>query len=288
MIDRLIDRIHYARDGRLVVLQKIKRSQKPLYIYGAGKAAQLRIKWLREYGIQIAGCCVDLEYYRPDMNVEGLTVYSIEGLNELDTEYELFIGFEDHQKAKQMACSLKKAGKTVYYIEDPFKFRYMDYDFFIKNSEKFQEAYDLLEDELSRDIFVAQLNARISACSDSMVQYQSPLPYGYDFELLNLSGHEAFVDCGAFDGDTVEELLQYTGGCCDQIYAFEPDAKNAQQMKEKFRAVNFRSEKITIIEKGLGKEKGMAGFFEDSSLYSNFVDSKMWRGGLEGETCMKM
>lgn len=271
MNDRLIDVIQYARDWRLETLQRIKKSEKPLYVYGAGKAAGLRIKWLREYGVKIKGCVVDAQYFEPGMQLEGLEISDIEIVQKQGTEYELFIGFENHKKAKEAVESFGQAGITVYYIEDPFKFRYMDYDFFLKNCDKFQAAYDLLEDELSKKIFVAHLNSKISALSDEISRFCQESPYGYDFDLMHLGENEIFVDCGAFDGDTIEEFVQYTKNRFDRIYAFEPDRNNADRLRNKIDVKN-----VFVIEKGTGKEKGMARFYADASLFSNFVDSAIW------------
>lgn len=271
MGERLIDIIQYSRDSRLEIIQKMKQSKKDLYIYGAGRAAQLRIKWLREYDVQIAGCCVDSQYYRKGVLLEGLEVYNLNQIKDQQTDFELFIGFENHKRAKEVIEEFRKIGRNVYYIEDPFKFRYMDYDFFLKNCEKFQLAYDLLEDDLSRNIFVSHLNSKICACSDDIAQYRSTSPYGYDFNLMNLTENEIFVDCGAFDGDTIEEFIQFTGSQYNRIYAFEPDEKNAVKLRSK-----IDSDKIIVIEKGTGKEKGVAGFYADASLFSNFVDSSIW------------
>lgn len=271
MSDRLVDVIQYSRDNRLETLQRIKSSRSPLYIYGAGKAAKLRIKWLREYNVKIKGCLVDSCYYKPGMQLEGLEVYDLEKIKGQEKEYELFIGFENHKKAKETVDSFGKIGKTVYYIEDPFKFRYMDYDFFLKNCDKFQSAYDLLSDDLSKKIFVAHLNSKIAAISDDIAAFQSKSPYGYDFDLMDLGENEIFVDCGAFDGDTIKEFIQYTKNQFDRIYAFEPDRENAAKLRNK-----VDSDKVFVIEKGTGKEQGMAGFYADASLFSNFVDSSIW------------
>lgn len=271
MSDRLIDVIHYSKDHRLEVIQRIKQSKNPLYIYGGGKAAGLRIKWLKEYSVEISGCCVDSQYYKEGMVLEGLPIYDINEIKNQKEEFELFVGFENHKRAKEVILDYKKIGKTVYYIEDPFRFRYMDYDFFLKNCDNFQLAYDLLEDELSRKIFVAHLNSKISSCSDDIAQYQSNSIYGYDFDLLNLTQNETFVDCGAFDGDTIKEFVQYTGQQYNKIYAFEPDEQNVERLRNE-----IDSDRIVIIEKGTGREKGMAGFYADGSLFSNFVDSSIW------------
>lgn len=271
MSEKIIDKIQYSKDNRLEVLQKIKQSQKPLFVYGAGKAAQLRIKWLKEYNVSIEGCCVDSCYYKRGMVLEQINVYCIDDLKQLYGEFDLFVGFEDHSKAKEVIDIWKQKEIDVYYIEDPFKFRYMDYNFFLKNSDKFQMAYDLLEDDLSRKIFIAHINSKISGCSNEIAGYQSDFLYNYEFDLLDLNEKEIFVDCGAFDGDTISEFVEYVENSYEKIIAFEPDKNNAEKLKRK-----IESDKVRVIESGTGAKKGTASFYADASLYSNFVDTCIW------------
>jgi FkbM family methyltransferase len=43
---------------------------------------------------------------------------------------------------------------------------------------------------------------------------------------VRLGDHEVFVDCGAFDGDTLRAFLQRKGNQFDRLIAFEPDPTN--------------------------------------------------------------
>lgn len=271
---KLADKIHYAGDIRLEVLQKLKRDERPLFMYGAGKAARLRIEWLKEYDIEIEGVCVDSEYYNENQYIESYKVYDIERVKAEYPKYNLFIGFENHTGAQEAIRKNQNENSTVFYLEDPFKFKYMSFDFYLRNSEKYQKAYDLLEDELSREIFVAALNSRLRGCSEEIAKFQSKSLYGYQYDLLQPSKSEVFVDCGAYDGDTVEEFVGVVNNHYKEIYAFEPDVKNAENLRKK-----VASDKIHIIEKGTGKECGKASFYVDSSIYSNFVSSNLWGSG---------
>jgi FkbM family methyltransferase len=41
-----------------------------------------------------------------------------------------------------------------------------------------------------------------------------------------------FVDCGAYDGDTIEKFLELTNGNCERIVAFEPDPANLSKLRD--------------------------------------------------------
>ena len=44
---------------------------------------------------------------------------------------------------------------------------------------------------------------------------------------------EIFVDCGAYDGDTIEQFIKWTDSAYEKIYAFEPTENNYRKIKNK-------------------------------------------------------
>ncbi len=271
-MNKLIDLIRYSEDARLSTLKDMISSDKRKFVYGAGRCAQNTYSLLSEYGIQIDGFCVDHEYYKPDSRICEKDVFDI---NEcFSEENELIIGFENRARAISVKDTFGQKGIKVYHFEDLFCFRSMDYKFFIDNYVNYLKAYSLFSDELSKEIFIAHINSRIAGDYSEISKYDEYGKYGYDFELLSLSDDEVFVDCGAFDGDTIKEFLDYTGGKYSKIFAFEPDATN----KEKLVAKAAGQNNIVVIPKGVGNKNGVERFYNDGSLYSNFVDSGLWGG----------
>jgi len=51
------------------------------------------------------------------------------------------------------------------------------------------------------------------------------------FPPFSLGRNEVFVDCGAFDGDTIAQFRRATDDHFDQIIAFEPDPVNFAALK---------------------------------------------------------
>jgi len=58
---------------------------------------------------------------------------------------------------------------------------------------------------------------------DSSNQTLDPAPQYFPSDLIHLTQHEAFIDCGAYDGDTIEDFRRLTGDQFDRIVGFEPD-----------------------------------------------------------------
>jgi len=92
-------------------------------------------------------------------------------------------------------------------------------------------AFDLLEDERSRDEFVCQvqwlIEPQLEALKDESVLEDIYFPR----ELFSLLQDEYFVDCGAFDGDTIDAFLKASNNVFRGIHAFEPDPSSYELLR---------------------------------------------------------
>lgn len=267
---KMFDSISYRIDKRIEKLEYLVKSDNVKIIYGAGKAALLRYAWLKEYNIEVDCFCVDSDFYKENWEIDKKPVLKIEEVLSCNKNIDLIIGFENTVKARNAENTINGSIKVIW-IEDPFRFRDFDYNYFLKHYADYYDAFCLLEDDESKQIFVDALNSRICGESSVMQKHQSKCGYSYDYDLLQIGVQESFVDCGAYDGDTIEEFLSYTQGKCEAIWAFEPDDENADKLERKFQEC-----RKTIIRKCVGDKEDIVRFYSDSSLYSNVVDSGMW------------
>ena len=100
-------------------------------------------------------------------------------------------------------------------------------DYYRQYEEEIAHARDLLDAE-GREEFDRQMHLRRGDFSgqviDSGVQY-------FPKDLFDLSRKEVFIDCGAYDGDTIAEFRRVTGDHFAQIVAFEPDPENFKELQ---------------------------------------------------------
>jgi FkbM family methyltransferase len=93
--------------------------------------------------------------------------------------------------------------------------------------EEIAKARALLDAE-GREEFDRQMKLRmgdhLGQVIDSGVQY---FPEG----LFHLDDSEVFVDCGAYDGDTIADFRQASKDRFDRIIAFEPDPENLASLQ---------------------------------------------------------
>ncbi|MEI6209099.1 MAG: FkbM family methyltransferase [Desulfuromonadales bacterium] len=122
-----------------------------------------------------------------------------------------------------------------------------------------RRAYALLADDISRIVYKGTLAFRVTQDVVDM----PPFHRGEYFltELFQVSHYAHFVDGGAFDGDTLREFLQVTGGRFDRYDAFEPDPDNFSLLEKIVSTLPPEMcEKIYFHCSALGAKDGIASF----------------------------
>jgi FkbM family methyltransferase len=94
-------------------------------------------------------------------------------------------------------------------------------------------CFDLWSDDASRREYIAQLRWRLHADFNAL---NPPVPGQYwQPDLIRLGSDAVFADAGAFDGDTLEQFLHFTGGAFRSAYLFEPDTGNLQDLDKRLQ-----------------------------------------------------
>jgi FkbM family methyltransferase len=131
----------------------------------------------------------------------------------------------------------------------------------LERASEMGPAYEMLSDEKSRREFCAQIRWRCLLDSDCLPKPDPSQDMYFPPDLLSLSPGEVFVDCGAFNGDSIGGFIQMTGGCSGRIYAVEADAANVRALG-RFCAelpADVRA-RITVLPYAVGKEDGTVRF----------------------------
>jgi FkbM family methyltransferase len=100
----------------------------------------------------------------------------------------------------------------------------------LDQAEEVVRGCDLWSDGASRFEYLAQLRWRLLSDFDEMPN-PGPPPTYFPRDLFQLRDREIFVDCGAFDGDTILSLLEQPKGSSASVYAFEADPGNFRNLQ---------------------------------------------------------
>jgi FkbM family methyltransferase len=123
----------------------------------------------------------------------------------------------------------------------------------LHQTERVVRAFDLFEDQRSREIFLSHIRWRLHLDYDAL-----PVPVNdtiyFQPSLVQPVAHEFLIDGGAFTGDTVQSFLETFGrNGFQKIISFEPDPTNFDKLKRYVSSLpsNVRS-KIFPMASALG------------------------------------
>lgn len=131
---------------------------------------------------------------------------------------------------------------------------------------EFETVFQMLDNE-SRRVYAGILLCRVSGdvsdaekyCCDN--QYFCLPKFRY---IHNEKG--AFVDCGAFVGDTLEEMVKRSLGTAPKLYAFEPGERAFDALKKRTSFLcdiwAIEPERIICEKAGVGEKRGYLSFRE--------------------------
>lgn len=167
---------------------------------------------------------------------------------------------------REMACKLMENNvppeKILFYpellIDD------IDIKIFRDNKQHIRKVYNSLDDYLSKyiyaSIFDIYMTGDIGVLSRTKGNRQYfPLRGTSDFiEGFCLSEDESFVDCGAFDGDTIKEFRSLANNHYKKIWAFEPDPANFLKLSNYIE--NTGDERIHLFQRGIYNEDAVMSF----------------------------
>ena len=127
--------------------------------------------------------------------------------------------------------------------------------YYSKHDDEIRRARELFDAE-GRAEFDRQIRLRLGDVSgqviDLGVQYFPP---------FGLSHNEVFIDCGAYDGDTILQFRLATGDQFGRIVAFEPDPVNFSALTSALKG----DRRITLLPVGTGARHETVRFTVDGT-----------------------
>ena len=104
-----------------------------------------------------------------------------------------------------------------------------DFEFYKAHREELATVYSLLQDEESRRIFECVLRYKLSGKISDLRAVESTKDEMYS--LLDATAVTHYADLGAYNGDTVRELMTYASGL-SEVWAFEPDRRSFRKLSD--------------------------------------------------------
>ena len=107
--------------------------------------------------------------------------------------------------------------------------------FFVKNAERIKQVEAWLTDDLSKEVYRKMIKYRCTRRYADLPKYNFSNQY-FIKGIFKYSEGERFVDCGAYDGDTITSFKSFMKKIGIKKYSFvcfEPDEANFSMLKQK-------------------------------------------------------
>ncbi|MBR2340276.1 MAG: FkbM family methyltransferase [Clostridia bacterium] len=209
------------------VWQYLAGESRPILIYGMGNGADKLLSQFEKYSIPYADFFASDGFVRGH-SFHGKRVLSFSEVLERYGDFVIAVSFASNRR--EVIDRIKELSATYDVIIPDMPVAgdaYFTSDFYREHYSELLEAYNSLADERSREVFAAavrfKLTGRYSHLDSSYSQKDEIL------SLIDAKSVKGYIDAGAYNGDTVRELLDF-GARPDKILAVEPDTKTYRRL----------------------------------------------------------
>lgn len=245
--DQVAEKIREQND--LEMFREIVEGQgRKIVLFGAGDCGHVVYHMLRSVNIDVccfcdnkAGRCADKE--------TGLVIESPEYLMDRAAELAVLICVmeEDSYNAiygQVLSYGFNKA--QIYLMRDYYD--RLSPAYLEEHIQKYREAYQILDDEFSKKVFLARM--RKVYLLEDISEIVSIQDEEYFDEKVVLTDQEVFIDCGGYDGDTSLKLIEKCHGKYTDIIIFEPELCKKESIEK-----NMAGHRYQLYQAGVWSEK---------------------------------
>lgn len=240
----------------------LKAQKKPVVLYGMGNGAEKVIRVCKYYGIKISGVFASDEFARGN----SFCGFTVEKLSDIEKKYDDFIillcfgaGYESLiRKIKDIASKYELYAPDVPLFGEGL----FTYEHFINNYDKAEIVYNMLSDKRSKDVFCDIINYRISGKIEYLFNCETER--AEIFNIIKPTENDVYIDAGAYNGDTVNEMVNKACGSMKKIFALEPDKRNYKKLCVNTDSFDF----VEPINAGAWSEKTVLTFSQRSGRNS--------------------
>ena len=227
------------------VWQSLRETKKPVVLYGMGDGAEKILKVCAQKNITISDIFASDEYVRGH-SFAGFRVKRLSEILETYEDFVIVVCFAVHDDGMLNRLYDLDKRYELYAPDVPVAGDGLFDETYVKAHEaELTEVYALLQDDSSRQVLQQlidyKLTGRIELLKACTTQKSQAMCH-----IIRPNPNEHYVDLGAYDGDTIRELLGYTGGKFAHITALEPDPKNFRKLQLKLEQQLTPSDRTRI------------------------------------------
>lgn len=210
--------------------ERIKKTEKPLVLYGTGNGADMVLDEFHRLGINLSAIAASDGFVRK-RSYRGFEVRSISDVLRENPDALVILGFATSlndviNNIKDIAAKSEVRVPVV----PVFGKEIFNRDYIEKHKEELEAVYDMLEDDESKRVYEGMLRFQFTGELASLFAIESSRADALK-NILKLSDKEHILDLGAYRGDTLEEIRTLFGGFSSAL-ALEPDKKTFEKLTQ--------------------------------------------------------
>lgn len=264
MLDFMIEKIS--------VWDTLRTAQKPIVLYGMGNGADKILDWCDDNKVQVQGVFASDEFVR-GQQFRGFTVERYDAIKErLDEELLVVIAFASERpevlsRFRELASEQEVVAPHLPLFEEE---EVVSSEWLVKHEQELKLVYARLADAASRKVFANTLNYKLSG----KIKYLFDCTTEREADLRALiapSQQEFYLDLGAYNGDTIQELGRLTNLQWQQVVAVEPDRRNCRKLRALAEELAQRGLAVEVHESGIWDAAGELSFSDSGGRQATFI-----------------
>ena len=243
-----------------------------IVLCGAGVAGKAALRGLRMAGVE-PRAFADNNAARWGQTIEGVPVISPADAAREFGETAAFVvtiynGSTVRKQMRDLGCRTVVPFAPLFFKYSDVLLPHLNLDLpspIFRNAGRVEKAFDLWADDESRAEYLAQLKY-FTSLDPAVTIDKRPVEQTYfPPELIKVGEDEIFVDCGAYDGDTLRDFLKRCDGRFGRFIGIEPDPDSYSRLTEFAASV---SGDVETCQFALGSETGVVQFEASGTLGS--------------------
>ena len=232
------------------------KTEKNILIYGRGNAAEAIVSELAKRGKKPAGFFASDGFVRAKEFLGYPVTSFTEAMQRFGKDSIVLLAFGTHRE-DVLQTIRDIASRTEFYAPDlPVAGEGLfDKQYYVDHEAQLQKTLAILADEQSRKVFQDVISYKLSGKIGYLADCETPA--ADNWALLAPAADKAYVDLGAYTGDTVLDYLAACSGPCDpSILAVEPEPRNSRKLKETVAAAGLT--RCRCVQAVIGDSVGTA------------------------------
>lgn len=265
----------YSDDINDITIERIKKTEKPVVIFGCGGAGRKIANRIIDAKLEIEVFCEGIKYWSEGKIFMNRPVINIEMLPKLYDKAALIIAATGQEVFDSIEILRKNNNYDIYGYVDLNQLYKMDVDWVLEHKEELDKTFGMLNDDVSRLTFLSFIGARANCIAREetvdLLSLWTSRQYFNELYPKDRFDEHILIDCGAWIGDSAENFIEFLKN--DQktitVRAFEMEKDNYSELKH----VAEKYSNIICYHCGVG-DKHEVVYFEKKSDASVIVDHK--------------